>query len=80
MTTRITFDFDASALGALRLALQEFARELRIAAAVQCYAHGIVSQGKALDLTELPPIAAAHTRILTARMANPDNLETEQRP
>ncbi|MBK1621473.1 hypothetical protein CKO42_24290 [Lamprobacter modestohalophilus] len=55
MTTRITFDFDASALGALRLALQEFARELRIAAAVQCYAHGIVSQGKALDLTELPP-------------------------
>jgi hypothetical protein len=35
MTTRITFDFDASAFGALRLAPKEFAREMRIAATVQ---------------------------------------------
>ena len=35
MTTTITFDFDASAFGALRLAPTEFAREMRIAAAVQ---------------------------------------------
>jgi predicted HTH domain antitoxin len=53
MTTRITFDFDASAFGALRLAPQEFAREMRIAAAVQWYAQGIISQGKAAELAEL---------------------------
>jgi len=35
MTTTISFDFDSSACGALRLAPREFAREMRIAAAVQ---------------------------------------------
>jgi predicted HTH domain antitoxin len=53
MTTRITFDFDASAFGALRLAPKEFAREMRIASAVQWYSQGIVSQGKAAELAEL---------------------------
>jgi predicted HTH domain antitoxin len=53
MTTRITFDFDSSAFGALRLSPGEFAREMRTAAAVQWYAQGIVSQGKAAELAEL---------------------------
>ncbi len=52
MTTTITFDFDVSAFGALRLAPGEFAREMRIAAAVQWYAQGIVSQGKAAELAD----------------------------
>lgn len=49
----ISFDFDASAFDALRLAPSEFAREIRIAAAVQGYAQGIVSRGKAAELAQL---------------------------
>nr|VFJ53937.1 MAG: Uncharacterised protein family (UPF0175) [Candidatus Kentron sp. FM]VFJ56187.1 MAG: Uncharacterised protein family (UPF0175) [Candidatus Kentron sp. FM]VFK12934.1 MAG: Uncharacterised protein family (UPF0175) [Candidatus Kentron sp. FM] len=51
--TTISLDFDSSAFGALRLAPDEFAREMRIAAAVQWYSQGIVSQGKAAELAGL---------------------------
>jgi predicted HTH domain antitoxin len=51
--TTISFDFDPSVFGALRLAPNEFAREMRIAAVVQWYSQGIVSQGKAAELAEL---------------------------
>lgn len=51
--TTISFDFDPSAFAALRLAPDEFAREMRIAATVQWYAQGIVSQGKAAELAGL---------------------------
>ena len=51
--TTISFDFNASAFGALRLAPNEFAREMRVAAAVQWYAQGVVSQGKAAELAGL---------------------------
>lgn len=51
--TTISFDFDAATFGALRLAPCEFAREMRIAAAVEWYAEGIVSQGKAAELAGL---------------------------
>lgn len=51
--TIISFEFDPSAFGALRLSPNEFAREMRIAAAVQWYAQGIISQGKAAELAEL---------------------------
>jgi hypothetical protein len=43
MTTRISFDFEGSAFGALRLTPCGLAREMRIAAAVQGYVQGIVS-------------------------------------
>jgi predicted HTH domain antitoxin len=46
----ISFEFDPSTFSALRLAPIEFAREMRIAAAVQWYAQGIVSQGKGAEL------------------------------
>ncbi len=49
----ISFDYDVSAFGALRLSPSEFARELPIAAAVQWYAQGRVSQGKAVELAAL---------------------------
>lgn len=51
--TTISFDFEPAAFGALRLAPNEFAREMRIAAAVQWYAQGVVSQGKAAELAGL---------------------------
>ena len=49
----ISFEFVPSTFSALRLAPIEFAREMRIAAAVQWYAQGIVSQGKAAELAGL---------------------------
>lgn len=51
--TTITFDFDPAIFGALRLAPDEFAREMRIAAAVQWYAQGTVSQAKAAEIAGL---------------------------
>lgn len=51
--TTISFDFEPAAFSALRLAPDEFAREMRIAAAVQWYAQGVVSQGKAAELAGL---------------------------
>ena len=51
--TTISFEFDPSVFGALRLAPNEFAREMRIAAAVQWHAQGVVSQGKAAELAGL---------------------------
>ena len=80
MTTTITFDFDASAFGALRLAPGEFAREMRIAAAVQWYAQGIVSQGKAAELADLTRaefLAELHRRKVPACQVTADELATE---
>ena len=49
----IAYDFDPSVFGTLRLSPAEFAREMRIAAAVQWYAQGRVSQGRAAELAGL---------------------------
>ncbi len=51
--TSITIDLPEDAFAALRKSPQEFAREMRIAAAVQWYAEGIVSQGKAAEIAGL---------------------------
>ena len=49
----ITYDLPASAFSALRLSPREFAREMRIAACVQWYAQGMVSQEKAAEIAGL---------------------------
>jgi predicted HTH domain antitoxin len=49
----ITFDFPAEVFSALRKSPDEFAREMRLAAAVEWYAEGIVSQGKAAGIAGL---------------------------
>jgi len=80
MTTRISFDFDTSAFGALRLAPSEFAREMRTAAAVQWYAQGIVSQGKAAELAELTRaefLEELYRRKVPACQVTPDELADE---
>ena len=51
--TTITLEFEPASFGTLRLAPQESAREMRIAAAVQWYSQGIISQGKAAELAEI---------------------------
>lgn len=80
MATTISFDFDTSAFGALRLAPSEFAREMRIAAAVQWYAQGIISQGKAAELAELSRAAFLNElfqRKVPACQVTADDLENE---
>jgi predicted HTH domain antitoxin len=49
----ISYDLPASAFSALRLSPGEFAREMRIAACVQWYAQGLVSQEKAAEIAGL---------------------------
>lgn len=78
--TTISFEFEPSAFGALRLAPNEFAREMRIAAAVQWYAQGVISQGKAAELAELTRadfLDQLHQRKVPACQATPDELADE---
>ena len=80
--TTISFDFEPSAFGALRLAPNEFAREMRIAAAVQWYAQGIVSQGKAAELAKLTRadfLDELYRRKVSACQVTPDELADEIR-
>lgn len=48
--TQVVLDFDVGALSALRLGPKEFARELKVAAVVQWYAEGRISQSKASEM------------------------------
>lgn len=78
--TTISFDFEPSAFGALRMAPNEFAREMRIAAAVQWYAQGVISQGKAAELAELSRmhfLAELSRRKVPACQVTPDELAGE---
>lgn len=49
----ITYDMPPGTFSALRLSPKEFAREMRVAACVQWYAQGAVSQGKAAEIAGL---------------------------
>ncbi len=76
----ISFEFEPSAFSALRLTPNEFAREMRIAAAVQWYAQGIVSQGKAAELAGLTRadfLDELHRRKVPACQVTPEELADE---
>ncbi|MGZ8216450.1 UPF0175 family protein [Methylomagnum sp.] len=51
--TQIVLEFEPDAFSALRLAPQEFSREVKAAAVVQWYAEGRISQGKGAELLKL---------------------------
>lgn len=76
----ITFELEPSAFSALRLAPIEFAREMRIAAAVQWYSQGIVSQGKAAELAGLARselLEELHRRRVSACQVTAEELADE---
>ena len=53
MTTTIQHELPTSAFSALRMAPDDFAREMRIAACVQWYSQGLISQSKAAEIAAL---------------------------
>jgi predicted HTH domain antitoxin len=50
---QVTFDFSPTVFSALRKSPEEFAAEMRIAAAVHWYSQGMVSQGKGAEIAGL---------------------------
>ena len=55
--TQLAMDLPEEVFSALRLAPREFAREMRIAAAVQWYVERRISQGKAAEIAGISRIA-----------------------
>lgn len=51
--TTIQYQLPASTFSALRMSPEDFAREMKLAACVQWFAQGIVSQGKAAEIAGL---------------------------
>jgi predicted HTH domain antitoxin len=51
--TTVTVEVPDSAFSALRRSPQEFAREMRLAAAIQWYHQELISQGKAAEIAGL---------------------------
>lgn len=47
---QVILDFPTSAFSALRKSPEEFATELRLAAAIHWYSQGMISQGKAAEI------------------------------
>jgi predicted HTH domain antitoxin len=63
----ISLDLPADVFSALRRSPDEFARELRLAAAIHWYSHGEVSQERAASIAGLDRVdflaALAHARV-----------------
>jgi predicted HTH domain antitoxin len=53
MTTTIHHELPSTAFSALRMTPEDFAREMKIAACVQWYAQGLLSQSKAAEIAGL---------------------------
>ncbi len=53
MATTIQYELPAEAFSALRMAPEDFAREMKLAACVQWYRQGILSQSKASEIAGL---------------------------
>ena len=78
--TTIRFEFDPSAFAARGLSPNEFAREMRIAAAVQWYAQDALSQGRAAELAGLTRaefLGELYRRKVPACQVTPDELADE---
>ncbi|HYO15659.1 MAG TPA: UPF0175 family protein [Thermoanaerobaculia bacterium] len=50
---QVVFDFPPTVFSALRKAPEEFAAEMRLAAAIHWYSQGMISQGKAAEIASV---------------------------
>lgn len=50
---QVVFDFSPTVFSALRKAPEEFASEMRLAAAIHWYSQGMISQGKAAEIASV---------------------------
>jgi predicted HTH domain antitoxin len=50
---QVVFDFPPTVFSALRKAPEEFASEMRLAAAIHWYSQGMISQGKAAEIADV---------------------------
>ncbi len=82
----ITFEVPDGAFSALRCWPSEFAREMKIAAAIQWYHQTLISQGKAAEIAGLSraefPYALFHTKVPASQVdvkELKEELETWQR-
>jgi predicted HTH domain antitoxin len=53
---QVVFEFPPTVFSALRKAPEEFASEMRLAAAIHWYSQGMISQGKAAEIAGLSRI------------------------
>ena len=78
--TTVTMDFPADVFSALRRSPEEFAIEMRLAAAIFWYSRGEVSQGKAADIagmTRVQFIDELARRTVDAFVVDPSDLKKE---
>jgi predicted HTH domain antitoxin len=71
----IAVSIPESALSALHLAPEGFAREMRVAAAIQWYAQGRISQDKAAEIAGLS--RAAFIEALSAARVSPFQVDAD---
>jgi predicted HTH domain antitoxin len=74
------FDFPPTVFSALRKAPEEFAAEMRLAAAIHWYSQGLVSQGKAAEIAGLSRaelLEELHRRKVPAIQVTLEELEEE---
>ena len=77
----VTLDFPPDVFAALKKTPEEFAKEIRIAAAVQWYSEEVVSQGKAASiagLTRTEFIDELYRRKVPVSQATIDEIDQER--
>ena len=77
---QVVFDFPPTVFSALRTAPQEFAAEMRLAAAIHWYSQHMVSQGKAAEIAGVSRVEfleELHRRKVPALQVTLEELEEE---
>jgi predicted HTH domain antitoxin len=80
---QVSFDFSPTVFSALRKAPDEFAAEMRLAAAIHWYSQGMLSQGKAAEVAGVDRsrfLDELYRRKVPAVQTSLDELREELRP
>ena len=77
---QVVIDFPSTVFSALRRSPEEFASEMRLAAAIHWYSQGTVSQGKAAEIAGVSRaefLEELHRRKVPAIQVTPEELDEE---